>query len=115
MADLNNFPITIRRGDCFDLVVTWMPNGEDIDMTGFAAEFTVSWPAQNDVPEGDVDLTPTIDPLLSTTSVHMEATDTLEIPIADAVVYQMRVTDGEGCKFTIATGLVTVQQSYLDA
>lgn len=120
MAD-KTFPITIQAGDDNDLVVTWRPDGEVVDLTGATAEMTIEWSAWRTgaavVAAGSVEYTTaseiTIDEAEGIVTVAMGAASTAAIP-PSAAWYQLRVTESDGRKSTIASGDVTILRNFLD-
>lgn len=121
MASSTN-DLTIRAGDDYTYVVTWLPDGVATDLTGATADMRVAWsryPATGNTrfAAGAVDFSTTddtieIDVEANTITVIMSDASTA-LMLAPEATYQLRV-DIDGVKTTIASGRVTVLRSLLD-
>lgn len=112
------FNLVVQAGDDNEFVVTWRPvDSETVpDLVGATAEMKATWTDSDTV----LDLTSTagdiaIDTEDGVLTITLSATDTAPLPTASAGWYQLRITDGDSLKTTIAYGKFKVLKSLLDA
>lgn len=118
-TESNRYDITIRRGDCWSLVVTWSPSSGAVDLTGYTGEFALRWPRTASgiapvVVAGTLESEPVVNSAAHTFTVSLESEDTLTIPKISDATYQMRAVDPSGCKTTIATGIASILSDIID-
>lgn len=114
MSEGNEFNTTLRRGDCWNLVVTWDTTE---DLTGYTAEFAISWPRQvtsgGVIAAGEVEAEPVVGATAKTFTVDLTASETLTVLARSIATYQLRAVAPDGCKATIAVGNLTILGDYI--
>jgi hypothetical protein len=117
-GDMGLFNLVVQAGDDNEFVVTWRPvDSETVpDLDGATAAMKVTWTGSEtvlDLTSGAGDIA--IDTEDGILTVTMSAADTADLPTTVVGWYQLRVTDGDTLKTTIAYGKFTVLKSLLDA
>lgn len=119
MSNSDSYNIALRRGDKFDLSLTYKSDGSPVNLTGYSAEMVISWPAFRPtdaapVDAGEINLTSsggdiTITAADGLIAAHMDAPDTLDVPVGAPIVrYQLRIFTTTDDKQTLLAGEVSV-------
>lgn len=102
------YNLSCRRGDVFDLTVTYKAAGQPVDLTGYTAEMAIAWPHIHPRQgPGRIVLTGAITPLTGAIAFHISDDQTAVIQAAADAQYQIRLkspTYPNGEKRTLLTG-----------
>ncbi len=115
---------SLRRGDQFDMAITYLAEGSPVNLTGFSAEMIISWPAFRSAARrldaGTVLMTNgtgeiTLGGVLGTIDVHLDADKTDVVPFAGPQVkWQLRIFSTATNKETVLAGEVRVLDNLFD-
>jgi tRNA threonylcarbamoyladenosine modification (KEOPS) complex Pcc1 subunit len=112
------FNLVVQAGDDNEFVVTWRPTDADTvpDLVDATAEMKAVWTGS----EAELSLTSAASDIAIDTeggilTITLSAADTADLPAGPGGWYQLRVTDGDTLKTTVAYGKFTVLKSLLDA
>lgn len=119
------FPLSTTQGDCADWQFQYFYNGAPVNLTGYTAEFKISWGTyisplngMTIITPGSANATVTKENATGIIKVHYTQTQTATIPVSGApnaltnATYQLRLTAPDGCVVTLDFGGVQVLRSY---
>lgn len=117
-------PLKTTQGDCADWQFQYFFQGAPVNLTGYTAEFKITWgnyisplTGLTILVPGSVVATTTKENATGIINVHLTKAQTATIPISGApnaltnAVYQLRLTAPDGCVVTLDFGGVQVNGS----
>jgi hypothetical protein len=108
-----SYRVTLRRGDIFNLDVTYLADGTPVNLTGFDAELIFKWPGwyspRARVAAGTFTVTDvTLGGSAGTIAVHIDSDDTGVVPVGPQVEYQLVIFTDATDRETVLAGTVEV-------